>query len=44
VRVIVKLFVPVQDAAAVRTRAHDVIHRVAGLPESAADDLLRQVF
>src|SRR4051794_15370104 len=41
-RVIVKLFVPGEDAAVVRTRAHALIDRIADLPGDEADHLLRQ--
>jgi predicted GH43/DUF377 family glycosyl hydrolase len=41
-RVIVKLFVPGEDAAVVRTRAHALIDRIADLDEAEADQLLRQ--
>ncbi len=39
-RVIVKLFVPGEDAAVVRTRAHALIDRIAALPASEAERLL----
>jgi predicted GH43/DUF377 family glycosyl hydrolase len=41
-RVIVKLFVPGEDAAVVRTRAHAIIDRIAGLDEDEAERLLRE--
>jgi predicted GH43/DUF377 family glycosyl hydrolase len=41
-RVIVKLFVPGEDTAVVRTRAHALIDRIADLPEDEAERLLRQ--
>lgn len=41
-RVIVKLFVPGEDAALVRTRAHALIDRIAGLGETEAEHLLGQ--
>ena len=41
-RVIVKLFVPGEDAAVVRTRAHALIDRIADLPAPEAERLLRQ--
>jgi predicted GH43/DUF377 family glycosyl hydrolase len=41
-RVIVKLFVPGEDAALVRSRASAIIERVARLDESETSDLLRQ--
>ncbi len=41
-RVIVKLFVPGEDAALVRTRASGLIERVAHLDESETSSLLRQ--
>jgi predicted GH43/DUF377 family glycosyl hydrolase len=40
-RVIVKLFVPGEDAAVVRTRAHALIDRIADLDDAEADALLR---
>jgi len=39
-RVIVKLFVPGEDAAVVRTRAHALIDRIADLPTAEAEGLL----
>lgn len=39
-RVIVKLFVPGEDAAVVRTRAHALIDRIADLPGDEAERLL----
>ncbi|AGZ41675.1 glycoside hydrolase family 130 protein [Actinoplanes friuliensis] len=39
-RVIVKLFVPGEDAAVVRTRAQALIDRIAGLPGDEVDRLL----
>jgi predicted GH43/DUF377 family glycosyl hydrolase len=39
-RVIVKLFVPGEDAAVVRTRAHALIDRIADLPPDQAESLL----
>jgi predicted GH43/DUF377 family glycosyl hydrolase len=41
-RVIVKLFVPGEDAAVVRTRAHALIDRIADLADDDADRLLEQ--
>jgi len=41
-RVIVKLFVPGEDAAVVRTRAHALIDRIADLPTDEAKSLLEQ--
>ena len=41
-RVIVKLFVPGEDAAVVHTRAHALIDRIADLPDEEAERLLRQ--
>jgi predicted GH43/DUF377 family glycosyl hydrolase len=41
-RVIVKLFVPGEDAAVVRTRAHALIDRIADLPGDEAERLLEQ--
>ncbi|MDT4990507.1 MAG: hypothetical protein QOH97_399 [Actinoplanes sp.] len=43
-RVVVKLFVPGEDAAIVHNRAHALIDRVTALPEEAAEALLRQTF
>jgi len=43
-RVIVKLFVPGEDAAVVHTRAHALIDRIAALPDEMAERLLRQTF
>ncbi|MEH1166283.1 glycoside hydrolase family 130 protein [Micromonospora sp. CPCC 205539] len=43
-RVIVKLFVPGEDAAVVRTRARALIDRVAHLPDEETDRLLRDIF
>ncbi|MGC4877884.1 glycoside hydrolase family 130 protein [Micromonospora sp. DT43] len=40
-RVVVKLFVPGEDAAVVRTRARALIERVAGLDDEETDRLLR---
>ena len=39
-RVIVKLFVPGEDAAVVRTRAQALIDRIAALPDDEAEELL----
>ena len=39
-RVVVKLFVPGEDAPVVRTRAHALIDRIADLPAAEAADLL----
>jgi predicted GH43/DUF377 family glycosyl hydrolase len=41
-RVMVELFVPGEDAAVVRTRAHALIDRINGLPADAVEGLLRQ--
>ncbi|WP_213002531.1 glycoside hydrolase family 130 protein [Winogradskya consettensis] len=41
-RVIVKLFVPGEDAAVVRSRAHALIDRIADLPADAVDQLLEE--
>jgi len=41
-RVIVKLFVPGEDAAVVRTRAHALIDRIADLPTDEVESLLAQ--
>ncbi|GAB3383075.1 glycoside hydrolase family 130 protein [Micromonospora halotolerans] len=43
-RVIVKLFVPGEDAALVRTRAHALIDRVAHLDDEETGRLLRDTF
>jgi predicted GH43/DUF377 family glycosyl hydrolase len=43
-RVVVKLFVPGEDAAVVRTRAHALIDRIADLPGDEAERLLQQTF
>ncbi|MDP9795288.1 putative GH43/DUF377 family glycosyl hydrolase [Catenuloplanes nepalensis] len=42
-RVVVKLFVPGEDAAVVRTRAQSLIDRIARLGEVESGDLLRSV-
>jgi len=41
-RVIVKLFVPGEDAVLVRQRTHALVDRIAGLDDEEADRLLRQ--